>query len=309
EAEVPVARQAHAFNRQGVWRRIAIVAAGPAANLLLCVALLWVMFMLGRQDYAPVLGRVDGVAAQAGLQRGDRLVTVDGREVATWTEATLALAAPALDRRDIEVVVEDGAGDRATRTLRLSQLAAQVDERRLPEQAGLTWHFLLAPARIDQVRADGAAAGVLQAGDLVLAVDGQPVNAADEVSPLVDALGRRGGPGMIEVERQGERLAMELVPQRGTSPGREDIWELGIALAAPQAPPYDAVQRFGPLAAVPVALRETGRLTVDSLGMMRRMLTGEASVKNLSGPVTIARSANASAKHGPGCLPSFLALL
>src|SRR5690606_24628713 len=80
------------------WRRIAIVVAGPAANLLLCVALLWVMFMVGRQDYAPVLGRVEGVAASAGLQRGDRLVAVDGRRVATWTDASLALAAPALDR-------------------------------------------------------------------------------------------------------------------------------------------------------------------------------------------------------------------
>ena len=309
EADVPVARQAHAFNRQGVWRRIAIVAAGPAANLLLCVALLWVMFMVGRQDYAPVLGRVAGIAAEAGLQRGDRLVEVDGRQVATWTDATLALAAPALDRRDIEVGVEDAAGQASTRTLRLSRLPAVVDERRLPEQAGLTWHFLLAPARIDAVRADGPAAGALQAGDLVLAVDGHPVNAADEVSPLVHALGKRGGPGMIEVERQGERLAMELAPRRGTDPGREDIFELGIVLAAPQAPAYDAVQRFGPLAAVPVALRETGRLTVDSLGMMRRMLTGEASVKNLSGPVTIARAANASAKRGADWFLYFLALL
>src|SRR5690606_8369966 len=155
EGEVPVTRQAHAFNRQGVWSRIAIVAAGPAANLLLCVALLWVMFMVGRQDYAPLLGRVDGVAAEPGLPRGGRLVEVDGRRVATWTEATLALAAPALDRRDIPVKVEDPAGAIAERTLRLSRLPEVVDERRLPEQAGLTWHFLLAPPRIDQVRTDG----------------------------------------------------------------------------------------------------------------------------------------------------------
>src|SRR5690606_19520090 len=77
EGDVPVTGQAHAFNRQNGWRRIAIVAAGPLANLLLCVALLWAMFLIGRQDYAPVLGRVGGVAAEAGLQRGDRLVAVD----------------------------------------------------------------------------------------------------------------------------------------------------------------------------------------------------------------------------------------
>jgi regulator of sigma E protease len=309
EGDVPVERQAHAFNRQGVWQRIAIVAAGPAANLLLCVALLWVMFMVGRQDYAPVLGQASGIAAQAGFQPGDRLTTVDGREVATWTEAAMALATPALDRRDIEVGAEDASGAHSVRTLRLSQLPQTVDERRLPELAGFTWRFLLAPARIDTVREDAAAAGVLQPGDMILAIDGARVDSADQVSPLVQTLGERGVSGMVEVERDGERLALELAPRRSTDPQRAGQWELGISLAAPQAPAYDAVQRFGPVAAIPMALRETGRLASDSLGMMRRMLTGEASVKNLSGPVTIARAANASAKRGADWFLYFLALL
>ena len=309
EGDVPVDRQAHAFNRQGVWRRIAIVAAGPAANLLLCVALLWLMFMVGRQDYAPIVGHATGVAAQAGFQPGDRLVEVAGREVATWTEAAMALATPALDRRDIEVRVEDAAGDQAVRTLRLSDLPDALDERRIPEQSGFTWRFMLAPARIDTVRDDSAAAGILQPGDLVLAIDGTRVDSAGQISPLVQELGERGGTGMVEVDRDGDRLALELTPRPGTDPQRPGRWELGIALAAPQAPAYDAVQRYGPLSAIPAALRETGRLASDSLGMMRRMLTGEASVKNLSGPVTIARAANASAKRGADWFLYFLALL
>ena len=174
EGDVPVTRQAHAFNRQNVWRRIAIVAAGPLANLLLCVALLWAMFLIGRQDYAPVVGRVEGIAAEAGFQPGERLVEVAGREVATWTEATLAMAAPALDRRDIQVRSEDRDGHRVTRTLPLSRLPEPLDERRIPEMAGFTWQFLLAPARIDGVREDGAAGeeyapqpGLAQLEDLV----------------------------------------------------------------------------------------------------------------------------------------------
>jgi regulator of sigma E protease len=309
EGDVPVQRQAHAFNRQVVWRRIAIVIAGPAANLLLCIALLWAMFIVGRQDYAPVVGQASGLAAQAGFQPGDRLTGVDGRQVATWTEVAMALAAPALDRRDIEVKVEDANGDGIARTLRLSALPDGLDERRIPEQAGFTWRFLLAPARIDAVREDGAAAGVLLPGDMVLAIDGSRVDSAAQVSPLVQALGERGGPGMVEVDRDGDRLALELAPRQSADPQRAGQWELGIVLASPQAPAYDAVQRYGPLAAVPVALRETGRLAGDSLGMMRRMLTGEASVKNLSGPVTIARAANASAKRGADCFLYFLALL
>ncbi len=309
EADVPVHRQAYAFNRQGVWRRIAIVAAGPAANLLLCVALLWVMFMVGRQDYAPVVGQASGVAAQAGFQPGDRLLQVDGRRIATWTEAAMALATPALDRRDIEVRVEDAAGQQLARTLRLSQLPANLDEHRIPEQAGFTWRFLQAPARIEAVAEGSVAQGSLLPGDLILAIDGTRIDAADQVSPAVQALGERGGLGMVEVERDGERLALELAPRRSTDPDRAGRWELGIALARPEAPAYDAVQRYGPLAAVPMAVRETGRLASDSLGMMRRMVTGEASVKNLSGPVTIARAANASAKRGTDWFLYFLALL
>ena len=309
EGEVPVDRQAHAFNRQGVWRRIAIVAAGPAANLLLCVALLWVMFMVGRQDYAAVVGEATGVAAEAGLQPGDRLRVVDGRQVETWAEAAMAMAAPALDRRDIEVRVEDAAGQDLVHTLRLSQLPLALDERRIPEQAGIGWRFTLAPARIEAVAADGAAAGVLLPGDLLLAVDGTRVEAAGQVSPLVQALGESGGGGMIEVDRDGERLALELTPRPGSDPQRPGRWELGIALARPQAPAYDAVQRHGPLAALPMALRETGRLASDSLGMMRRMLTGQASAQNVAGPITIARAANASAQRGLDWFLYFLALL
>jgi len=305
EVEVPVQRQAHAFNRKSVWARIAIVAAGPIANLLLCLVLLWAMFMVGRQDYAPVVGRSAGIAAEAGFQPGEQLVEVDGREVATWTEVAMALAAPALDRRDVLVRSLDGYGNPYTRTLSLSRLPAQLDERRIPEEAGFTWRFLLAPALVSQVREDGPAHGVLLPGDLVLAIDGTRVGSADEVSPLVQALGERGGAGMVEVEREGERLALELEPRPREGGG----WELGIALAPVQMPEYDAVQRHGPLAAIPAAFRETGRLAADSLGMMRRMLTGEASVRNLSGPVTIARAANASAKRGADWFLYFLALL
>jgi len=309
ETDVPAARQAHAFNRQGVWSRIAIVAAGPAANLLLCVALLWVMFMVGRQDYAPVVGRTAGIAADAGLQPGDRLIDVAGRPVATWTEASMAMAAPALDRRDIEVAVERIDGRRLVRTLALSQLADRIDERRIAHQVGLTWQFMLAPALIDSVVEGGPADGTLLAGDRILAIDGTAVVGADEVPAQVQALGERGGAGMVEVERDGERLAFELLPRRGTAPGSEDRWQLGVHVGGGTAPAYDATQRFGPLAAIPAALRETVNLAGDSLGMMRRMITGEASIANLSGPVTIARAANASAKRGADWFLYFLALL
>ena len=310
EVEVPAGERAAAFNNKTVWQRIAIVAAGPAANFVLCVALLWAMFLIGRQDYSATLGRTTGIAAEAGLRNGDRLLEVDQRPVATWSEASLAITTAAMDRHDARVVVEGRDGATRQLTLPLSRLPAPLDERQVPAAAGLVWSFWVQPAQVDKVSEGSAADGLLQPGDLILAVDGQRVDGADQVAPLVQALGERGGPGMVEVDRAGERLALELTPRRAEAQGEAAArWLLGVGFRTGQAPDYDARQQAVLLAAVPAALRETGKLTGDSLGMMRRMLTGAASVKNISGPVTIARVANASAKRGADWFLYFLALL
>lgn len=309
EVEVPAGERAVAFNNKSVWQRIAIVAAGPAANLILCIALLWAMFVIGRQDYSATIGRTTGMAAQAGFVAGDRILAVEDRSVATWAEASMAITTAAMDRQDAHVRVRDNLDNERTRVLPLSQLPAGFDERQVPMQAGFIWQFWLQPARVDSVSADSAAADLLQPGDLILAVDGQRVDSADQVTPLIQQLGQRGGPGMVEVERNGERLALELTPQAGQGPDGKPRWMIGVGFATNQTPAYDARQQYGVLAALPAAVRETGKLASDSLGMMRRMLTGSASLKNVSGPITIARVANASAERGVDWFLYFLALL
>ncbi|MCL7714296.1 RIP metalloprotease RseP [Stenotrophomonas mori] len=311
ETEVPAGERMAAFNNKRVGQRIAIVAAGPIANLLLCIALLWAMFVIGRQDYSATLGRTTGMAAAAGLASGDRILDVDGRTVATWGEASMALTTAAMDRQDARLRVQDALGNARTRVLPLSSLPAGFDERTVPVQAGLLWQFWLQPAQVDSVVEQSAASGVLRPGDLILAIDGQRVESADQVAPLVQQLGERGGNGMIEVERDGQRLALELRPHRAAAEAGPAAprWLIGVGFAQGQAPAYDARQQYGPLAALPAAARETARLAGDSLGMMRRMLTGHASVKNISGPITIARVANASAERGLDWFLYFLALL
>lgn len=309
EFEVAPDERGQAFNNKTVWQRIAIIAAGPAANLLLCLALLWVMFVIGKQDYSATLGRTTGLAAAAGFSSGDRLLDVDGRAVATWADASMALTTAAMDGHDAQVTVLDANDQQRKRVLPLSQLPERFDERRVPSLAGFSWQFWQEPAVVAQVAPDSAASDLLQAGDQILAVDGQRVESADQVAPLVQQLGERGGAGMIEVEREGERLALELTPRRQAVEGGEPRWLLGVGFASGELPAYDARQQYGVLAAIPAAFRETGKLASDSLGMMRRMLTGHASVKNISGPVTIARVANASAKRGVDWFLYFLALL
>ena len=309
EVEVHPHERGQAFNHKTVWQRIAIVAAGPLANLLLCMLLLWAMFVLGKQDYSATVGRVTGMAQAAGLQGGERILAVDGRTVATVGDASMALTAAAMDRQDAVLQVIDGQQQVRERTLPLSTLPAGFDERRVALQAGLNWQFWLQPAQVDRLLEGSAVAGVMQPGDLIVAIDGERIEGVDQIYPAVQALGKRGGPGMIDVLRGGERLALEVTPREGVDGKQQKVWQLGIGFAQDYTPAYDMVLRHGPLAAVPVAIRETGRLASDSLAMMRRIVTGNASLQNVSGPVTIARVANVSAQRGVDWFLQFLALL
>ncbi len=312
EGEVPASQRDQAFNRKSVWQRIAVVAAGPLANIVLCVALLWAMFVIGKQDYSATVGSVSGIAADAGFQRGDRILRVGDRTIDTWTDASIALTKAAIDGADLPVEVETANGGTATRTLPLSRLPVGFDQENAVALSGLVWRHWVTPAIVGKVAPGSAADGVLQAGDIVTAVDGQPVHGFGDIAAQVDALGKRGGMAMVEVDRAGERLAFELAPRLTPLPdgAKGQYWALG--LAAPEKtrlPEYDATLHYSPLAAVPAALRETGKLTSDSLGMIRRMLTGDASLKNVSGPITIAQVANVSAKRGLDWFLWFLAAM
>jgi regulator of sigma E protease len=309
EGDVPESQLDRAFNRKPVLARIAIVAAGPIANLLLAIALLWAMLVIGRPDYAAVVGRADGLAAQAGLQAGDAIQSVDGRSTPTWNEAALALTVAAMDRKPATLAVRHADGGDATRTLAMDRLPAGFDELRAVELAGLVPRYQLRPPVVGTVAEGSPAWGVLAEGDRITAIDTHPVASFEDIAPLAQALGARGGPGMIEVQRDHERLALEIVPERQSNPDGSSSWRLGIGNVASQAPPHDAVIRYGPLAAVPVAMGETWQLARDSLGMLWRMVNGSASVRNVSGPITIAQYANASARLGPAWFLNFLALL
>lgn len=312
EGDVPAAQLDQAFNRKSVWQRIAVVAAGPLANIVLCVILLWAMFVIGKQDYSATVGSVSGIAADAGLQRGDRILQVGDRAIDTWTDASIVLTKAAIDGEDVPLKVEASDGATRTLTLPLSQLPDGFDQENTVGLTGLVWQHWMTPATIGKVAPGSVADGVIRPGDTITAVDGHLVYGFDDIARQVDALGKRGGTAMIEVDRAGERLAFELAPRwtRHPDAGKGHYWALGLAPPDQRKmPAYDARLHFGPLDALPAALRETGKLTSDSLGMIRRMLTGDASLKNVSGPITIAQVANVSAQRGPDWFLWFLAAM
>jgi regulator of sigma E protease len=302
EVEVAPHERHESFNAKSVWQRIAIVAAGPLANLLLCIALLWLMFVIGKPDARPDLGRVEGIAAEAGFQPGDRLLDVAGRATPTWTDAGIALSTAIMDREATPVRVRTADGSEAIRRLPLDRPGLVLREEQPFEDLGLMLRF---PAVVGGIQPGSAAEGQLRVGDRIVSVAGEPILGYDQIGPALQRLSAPGRTLDLVVERGDRRQTVQVDP-RLVGEGEARTWILGITAAAPE---QDALLRYGPLQAVPVALAQTHRMASDVVGMLWRMVTGKASLQNISGPITIARVANGSASLGPAWFLNFLAIL
>ena len=302
ESEVAPGDRHQSFNAKSVYQRIAIVAAGPIANLLLCIALLWLMFVIGKPDYQPDVGQVDGVAAAAGFQPGDRLLAVGDRETRSLTEAGIALSNAAMDRQSTPVRVRTAAGDEVVRVLPLDRPGLVISEQQPFRDLGLS---LADPPVVGSVQPGSAAEGRLQPGDRILAIGGKDVVSYAQVGDAVQVAARGCQSLDLRIERGGRTSMVQVDPRLADVQGKPR-WILGITGTAPS---QDALLRFGPLQAIPEALSQTGQMSSDILKMLGRMVTGQASLQNISGPITIARVANDRASLGPAWFLNFLAIL
>lgn len=310
---VSEAERSESHDHKPVGQRMLISFAGPFANLVLCVALLWLMFVIGRPDYAPVVGQAEGIAAAAGLKRGDTLLAIGDRETPTWTEASMALLTAAIDHGPTPVKIRTAGGETTVRTLDFSKLPAGNDLDVAASHIGILPRHQMQVPLVDSVAPGGAADGVLKPGDRILAVGDTPVALWADLPPLVARLGEAGG-GTITFERDGARKTATLVPRWGSRPkeaGGGQAWQLGIGAAKDVAKaPKDALLRYGPIEAVPAAFHETKFQIGELFGMFKRAFDGRLAVKNtFSGPIGIARAANAYAKNGLAWYLSLLALL
>ena len=222
----------------------------------------------------------------------------------------MALSVDALDRQPVVMQIRHTDGSTVQRTLPLQNLPTSVDELHALTAIGLVPRHLLVPALVGKVRQASPAWGVLAEGDRITAIDAAPVASFDDIAPLVKALGERGGSGMVEVERDGERLALELTPMQRKNPDGSTTWLLGVGNAASSRPAPDAVLRLNPLAAIPAAIKETGYQVQQLFAMIGRAFSGKVSMQNtVSGPIAIAQAANAYASGGTAWFLNFLALL
>lgn len=310
EGEVAPHELGRAFNRKPVLQRVAIVVAGPLANLLLAVILYSAMFMHGVPGLKAVVGEVppQTPAAAAQFQAHELIVSVNGEAVPGWDEVRWALLKLALQRGRVEIGARTPDGVLHQHLLDLSQITPADLNGDFMRKLGLKPYLPQAAPIADRVLAGSVAerAG-LRAGDKVLRVDGQEIRSFDQWAEVV-----RSHPEVrlhLEIEREGRPMAMDITPEKYTEAGKT-MGRVGVA--APPIDPklFEALMTevsYPPLAALGQAFSKTWDISALSLKMLGRMVTGEVSVKNLSGPVQIAKYAGETAALGLGAYLSFLA--
>lgn len=312
EGEVDPREAARAFNRQSVGKRFAIVAAGPVSNFLLAIVLYWVLFMHGIPGMKPVVGDVPPAtaAATAGIARGDTIVRIDGEAVPTWQDARWLLLQHAVQKEGVRLEVRNAAGEAGVRNLDLSGLEASDLEGDFMRVLGLTRFQPPLKSVIGTVVAGSPAerAG-LKPGDEILSVNGHP---APQWEDVVRAI--RGAPGTaleLRVRREdGTGQTLHATPDVATDRG-EKIGRIGAGPRVDPAVMAGLVSevRYGPLASLAKAAYKTWDTSVFSLKMLGKMVVGEVSLRNLSGPITIADYAGQSAQNGWVSYCLFLALI
>ena len=311
EGEVTVAERHRAFNRQSVGARSLIVAAGPLANFALAILLYWAVFIFGSEELLPVLGTppVDTPAAVAGVRNGEQVRRVDGEYVATWNDLRWLILQKAASQEQAELEVIDERGDIAIRRIHLAAAGDQGWEGDALERLGLRFYRANFPAVIGKLVEGGAAArSGLQVGDRIRSVDGEEIaNWQAFVLKVREAPGRHL---RIVVERSNALLAVDVESESISERGRI-IGRIGVAVAesAESRRELKTHVSYDPFAAARKAVVETWDKSVFSLVMMGKMLTGEVSWRNLSGPVAIADYAGQSAKLGLDYYLKFMALL
>jgi len=301
EGEVPVDQLDQSFNRKSVRQRIAIVSAGPIANFLLALVFFWVLAMLGSEQVRPVIGAVESgsIAAKAGLSAGQEIVAIDGEPTSGWGAVNLQLVRRLGESGSLQVLVrEPGSTADSPRELALDSWRKGADEPDPIRSLGIRpWRPALPPVLAEIDPKGPAQASGLKTGDRLLALDGKAV---DDWQQVVDTV--RMHPDtkiLLRVERDGAQIDVPVtLAARGESKAPSGY--LGAEVKAMDWPPEMVREvSFGPLAAIGEGARRTWTMSILTLDSLKKMLFGELSVKNLSGPITIAKVAGGGGRGAP----------
>jgi regulator of sigma E protease len=303
-APVDAAEEAREFTRQNVWKRIAIIAAGPAVNFLVAIFLMAGLFMAGKEEPGTRLRAMpaDTPAYIAGMRGGDAVSAVNGQPVAAWSDLRWELVQAALDKRDAELQVQGAGGSSYRAVIPAATLARFDPDGKVDVMEQLGMHMWRPRPVVEKVYPDGAAARAgLRQGDLIAAIDGKPVaDGLDLIAVVSKAPGRTLA---FDLLRDGQPMQLPVTPER--DPARN----AGIVKLMVAQMPQMVTVRAGPLDAVAKGAGRAWDGSITTLKMIGRMITGEVSLKNVSGPLSIANVAGQAANAGFGFYIEVLAFI
>lgn len=301
------------YNSKPIWQRALIMFAGPAFNFILAILLFWMMFVYGKNELHPVLGEPEKILLASGAQAKDRIISINGYKVNTWQDVSLELITNGLDRKDVELIVKHNTGEIENLNLALSQLPTDVDEAQIFSDIGLNaWR--LPRANIVGTLSEGMPAQIagVQVGDKIVKVNGE--NATDWYEVVEKLHKFIDGEINLTILRNNNTISVIIAravedendsSRRIIGIGSQDTDKASLEF-------YNTMvfnNSYGLLKALPAAVNETWRMISVSLNMMGKLITGKASLKNLSGPITIAQVASDSAARGVAWFLGFLGLV
>ncbi len=298
-----------AFNRQAVWKRILIVLAGPVANLLLAIFLYWALFMVGVTEMRPIVGKVadNSLAAQASIKSGELIQSIAGKPVKSWSDARWILLEQSLEQKTVEIeALSDNELHQHTLSFAGIDNDAEID---ILEKVGIEVFRPTMPAVISEVQANSAAAQAgIQLNDKIVSVDNLQVSDWETVVNVIRLSPNK--PLKFEIERNNQIIKITATPQ-AVKQNNQTIGRLGAGAKLEQAEldKYVVEQHYSPLQSLNLAVKKTWDTSILSLKLLGKMLTGQLSLKGISGPVTIAKFAGDSASLGFGVFVGFLAFV
>ena len=311
EGEVAEHEVGRAFNRQKVSTRFAIVAAGPVFNFIFALFEYWLVFSIGVTGLKPIVGDVipGSQADRAGIRSGMEIVAVNEEKTPIWDVALQTMLPAMLDRQQVTLQLRDEAGYSSAFQLNAPNIDGELNSSEMFEFLGFKpWRPKVMPVVEQVLENSPAALAGIQSGDVIKQIDAQPI---DDFVDMLQYIEKRPGQSLqLIVERSGQTLTLELVPREVEREGKK-VGQIGVSVKGGATYPehMKVNYQFGVMESISMGIQRTWESSWLTLKMLGKIVVGEVSVSNLSGPINIAIYAGYSASAGLSRFVEFLALV
>lgn len=309
--EVSEEQISRTFNAKSVYQRIAIIAAGPFANFAFAIVAFYIMFLIGVPSVKPIIGEVEvgSIAAKAKLPKQGEIIAISGQKTVDWQDVNLALVSSIGDKEITFTVKQANRTTSQEFTLNTDNWSFAPEKESAMASLGFMPFRAETQTKLALVaKGSPAEKAGLKAGDELLSIaneniEGQWLRFSEQIKlyPEQNVL--------VEVLRNGETITLDVFPEAKKIQNKV-VGYLGVQpISAPYPQEYLFDHQYGPIAAIEQSVQKTWNLVVLSFDMIGKLFTGDVSVKNLSGPISIAQGAGSSADYGLVYFLGFLALI